>query len=180
MERLVHTAISHIILMVNKLQGKVVRLDVPRASIHEAVRCLTDKFCEALETRDWMWSRDRSVHNLQGCFTGTGATVWLQQCTQWSNHAGYGQNRVPNREKHIKTYAWFSGHTYLFPCGVKTEQIVKGHEISWMSSPFRPSKVLAKMGRLFIYTHTTCNHFHIWLSLSGGISRKLSHVSRFC
>ena len=54
-----------IILMVNQLQGKVVPLDVPRASIHEAVRCLTDKFCEALEARDWMWSRDRSIHNFQ-------------------------------------------------------------------------------------------------------------------
>ena len=30
------------------------------------------------------------VHILQGCFTGTGAIIWLPLC-QWSNSEGYGQ-----------------------------------------------------------------------------------------
>ena len=40
--------------MLNKLQGKVMRLDVPRTFIHLTVRRLTDKSREALEARDWM------------------------------------------------------------------------------------------------------------------------------
>ena len=32
---------------------------------------------------------DNCTHILQGCFTGTGAIVWLPQC-QWSNSEGHG------------------------------------------------------------------------------------------
>ena len=37
-------------------------------------------------------------HILQGCFTGTGAIIWLPQC-QWSNPEGYEWNLVPKHNK---------------------------------------------------------------------------------
>ena len=36
------------------------------------------------EIHSWLWT----PYTLQGCFTGTGAIVWLPQC-QWSNPEGY-------------------------------------------------------------------------------------------
>ena len=46
----------------------------------------------------WSWDFN---HILQGCFTGTGAILWLPRC-QWSNPDGYGQT---DRMKSIRTYA---------------------------------------------------------------------------
>ena len=41
------------------------------------------------------------TNNLQGCFTGTGAILWLPQC-QWSNPEGYGKSHL--KLNHNKTW----------------------------------------------------------------------------
>ena len=49
-------------------------------------------------------SCDLCNHILQGCFTGTGAIMWLPQC-QWSNPEGYGWNQLlQNFSKHNKVW----------------------------------------------------------------------------
>ena len=37
------------------------------------------------------------IHILQGCFTGTGAIIWLPQC-QWSNPEGYVWNQAKSNQ----------------------------------------------------------------------------------
>ena len=43
-------------------------------------------------------SSDRLFNILQGCFTGTGAIIWLPQCP-WSNPAGYGWISTYNEQQ---------------------------------------------------------------------------------
>ena len=57
-----------------------------------------------LQNDPWMLldcRREASIdltHILQGCFTGTGAIIWLPQC-QWSNPEGYGQRCCMNPQR---------------------------------------------------------------------------------
>ena len=58
-------------------------------------------------------------HILQGCFTGTGAIIWLPQC-QWSNPEGYGWNKKNDQYKICTLFG-----------NIKQHLLTTEHDKSW-------------------------------------------------
>ena len=98
---------------------------------------------------------------LQGCFTGTGAIIWLSQC-QWSNTEGYGSTQSePHRDKMFIIYITLSMHCAeqeTPTCSYLTCRIVTFSQ-SFLAPGFTTSMLHSTKPH---YTQQNCHHYFMF------------------